>query len=261
MRVETAPNDRVTIIGSPFDRVSFESAIDTCVAWCRGPRSSHIVVTLNASQLCMMRRDSSLENACRSGDLIVADGVSVVWASRLLGTPVPERIAGVDFMKALLTAGSRERLRAYFLGAKREVVEKLAERCKTDFPGLVVAGFRDGYFGPADHPKIIEEIRASSPDLLFVGMPSPFKETWCEEHRERLNVPVIVGVGGSFDVLAGFIRRAPQVLQSFGMEWSWRLLMEPRKMWRRYLSTNSEFLWLLAGEVARKRFGGETPSR
>ena len=103
--------------------------------------------------------------------------------------------------------------------------------------------------------NIVEEIRASQPHLLFVGMPSPFKEVWCERHRERLNVPVIIGVGGSFDVLAGFIRRAPRWAQAAGLEWLWRLLMEPRKLWKRYLTTNCEFVWLAGREIVARRLG------
>ena len=156
-------------------------------------------------------------------------------------------------MERLLEAGSSHRLRAYFLGARREVVEELVRRCHRDHPGLVVAGFRDGYFGAGEHAEIVAEIRRLAPHLLFVGMPSPFKETWCERHREALGVPVIMGVGGSFDVLAGYVRRAPRILQSLGLEWSWRLAMEPRKLWRRYLRTNTHYLWLATGEVLRRR--------
>jgi N-acetylglucosaminyldiphosphoundecaprenol N-acetyl-beta-D-mannosaminyltransferase len=101
--------------------------------------------------------------------------------------------------------------------------------------------------------SLVEEIRASRADMLFVGMPTPFKETWCERHRERLNVPLIVGVGGSFDVLAGFIKRAPVWVQSLGMEWFWRLLMEPRKLWKRYLTNNSEFIWFAGREIVFRR--------
>ncbi len=118
-----------------------------------------------------------------------------------------------------------------------------------------MAGWRDGYFGASDHASIVSEIARLKPHMLFVGMPSPFKETWCERHREALGVPVIVGVGGTFDVLAGYVRRAPRLLQTVGMEWSWRLAMEPRKMWRRYLYTNTEFLGLAAQEVFRYRTG------
>jgi len=244
---------RTELLGSPFDRVDMQSTIDQCIAWCRGPRTSHTVITLNAALLCMMRRDDELRTACRSGDLIVADGVPVIWASRLAGNPLPERVAGVDLTARLLAEGASRGLSVYFLGARREVVQSLVDYCGRNHPGLEVVGYRDGYFGPADHAEIVAEIARLAPDMLFVGMPSPFKETWCERHREALGVPVIVGVGGTFDVLTGYVRRAPRALQLAGMEWSWRLAMEPRKMWRRYLSTNTEFLWLAAQEILRVR--------
>jgi len=230
-----------------------QSTIDQCMAWCNGPRQSHTVITLNAALLCMMRRDEELRTACRGGDLIVADGVPVVWASRLAGDPLPERVAGVDLTERLLSAGSSRGLSVYFLGARQEVVRSLVDYCQRNHPGLEVVGWRDGYFGPDDHGKIVAEIAGLAPDMLFVGMPSPFKETWCQRHREALGVPVIVGVGGTFDVLTGYVRRAPRALQVAGLEWSWRLAMEPRKMWRRYLSTNTEFMWLTAQEVLRAR--------
>jgi N-acetylglucosaminyldiphosphoundecaprenol N-acetyl-beta-D-mannosaminyltransferase len=211
----------------------------------------------------MLRRDPALSAACAAGDLIVADGMSVVWASRILGVPFPERVAGVDLMQRLLAAGGERGLRVYFLGARAEVVRKLVSDCATRWPGLVVAGFRDGYFGPGQHEAIADEIRAASPHLLFIGMPSPFKETWCERFRGRLGVPVMIGVGGSFDVLAGFVRRAPLAFQRLGLEWLWRLLMEPRKLWRRYLTTNSEFLWRVACARLRGASRGSetTPGR
>jgi len=244
---------RLELLGHPFDPLTLSVAAERCLGWCRGPRAPHTVITANASILCLMRRDSSLRDACRKGDLILADGMSVVWTSRLAGAPVPERVTGCDLMGALLRAGSERGLRAYFLGARRVVLDELVRRARRDYPGLVIAGSHDGYFGPADHARIVEEIRGTRPHLLFVGMPSPFKETWCERWKGALDVPVIMGVGGSFDVLAGFVRRAPRALQSLGLEWAWRLLMEPRKMWRRYLTTNSEYLWLAAGEVVRRR--------
>jgi N-acetylglucosaminyldiphosphoundecaprenol N-acetyl-beta-D-mannosaminyltransferase len=241
------------LLGLSFDAVTMETAVARCLDLCRGPRTSRTVVTANASHLCMMRRDPELALACRAGHLTVADGMSVVWALRASGQPVPERVAGVDLMARLLAAAGEHRLRVYFLGARREVVTALVERSRAQHPGLEIAGFRDGYFGPHDHLDIVEEIRASGAHMLFVGMPSPFKETWCERHRERLGVPVIMGVGGSFDVLAGFIKRAPRWAQSLGLEWFWRLLMEPRKLWKRYLTTNSEFIWLAGREIIARR--------
>jgi N-acetylglucosaminyldiphosphoundecaprenol N-acetyl-beta-D-mannosaminyltransferase len=227
---------------------------------CRAPRAAHVVMTVNASHLCMMRRDSGLAQASRAAHLTVVDGMSVVWALRASGQPVPERIAGVDLMARLLTAAGEHRLRVYFLGARPEVVKVLAERTRAKHPGLEIAGFHDGYFGPEDCPSIVEEIRASGAHMLFVGMPTPLKETWCDRYRRRLEVPVIMGVGGSFDVLAGYIRRAPRWAQSLGFEWFWRLLMEPRKLWKRYLTTNTEFIWLAGGEIIARRLGRAAPS-
>jgi N-acetylglucosaminyldiphosphoundecaprenol N-acetyl-beta-D-mannosaminyltransferase len=249
------------LLGLHFDRVTMDSAVARCLEWCQAPRASHAVITANASHLCMMRRDPELWRSCRAGDLVVADGMSVVWALRAAGLAVPERVAGVDLMARLLAAGSERGLRVYFLGARPEVVERLATLCRTQHPGLVVAGWRDGYFSAAEQVAVVEEIREREPDLLFVGMPSPFKETFCERHRGRLNVPVMMGVGGSFDVLAGFVQRAPRRVQSLGLEWLWRLLMEPRKLWRRYLTTNSEFLWLAGREVLARRLGRPAPSQ
>jgi N-acetylglucosaminyldiphosphoundecaprenol N-acetyl-beta-D-mannosaminyltransferase len=247
--------ERRELLGCPFDPVTLRAAVDQCVAWCLEPRAPHTVITANAAILCQMRRDAELREACQRGDLIVADGMSVVWTFRLAGVPFPERVAGVDMLGALLGAASAHRLRVYFLGARGEVVSALARRCAQRYPGMTVAGFRDGYFGPAQHDEVVREIRDRQPHMLFVGMPSPFKETWCERHRLAIGVPVIMGVGGSFDVLAGYVPRAPRAVQRLGLEWSWRLAMEPRKLWRRYLTTNSEYLWHGAGEIVRRRLG------
>jgi exopolysaccharide biosynthesis WecB/TagA/CpsF family protein len=246
---------KAELLGLSFDTVTMETAVGRCLQLCRAPRASQMVITANASHLCMMRRNAELARACRAGHLTVADGMSVVWALRASGQPAPERVAGVDLMARLLATAGEHRLRVYFLGARREVVTALVERCRAQHPGLEIAGFRDGYFGPDDHLGIVEEIRGSGAHMLFVGMPTPFKEIWCERHHQRLQVPVIVGVGGSFDVLAGFIKRAPRWVQRLGLEWFWRLLMEPRKLWTRYLTTNSEFIWLAGREILARRLG------
>jgi N-acetylglucosaminyldiphosphoundecaprenol N-acetyl-beta-D-mannosaminyltransferase len=247
------PRDRRELLGLAFDPTTMRAAVEQCLDWCRGTRAPHTVITANASILCLSKRDAELAAACRNGDLVVPDGMSVVWTARLAGLRFPERVAGVDMMEMLMGAASAHRLRVFFLGARPEVLDALLRRCVSDYPGLVVAGHRDGYFGPAEHDAIAAEIRDSRPDVLFVGMPSPFKETWCERHRATLDVPVIMGVGGSFDVMAGHVRRSPRILQRLGLEWSWRLLMEPRKMWKRYLYTNTEYVWRAAGEIVRLR--------
>ncbi len=252
---------RVELMGLSFDAETMDSALDRCLQWCAGPRVSHTVITANAGVLCMMRRDPELREACRSGDLVLADGMSVVWALRFASTPVPERITGVDLMAHLLEAGATRRLRVFFLGAREEVVRALVDACPDRYPGLVVAGYRNGYFSAAEHPVVVEQIRESRPDMVFVGMPSPFKEVFLERHRTSLEVPLLMGVGGSFDVLAGYVARAPSWLRNVGMEWSWRLAMEPRKMWKRYLTTNTEFLWTAGREVVTRRLNGSTRTR
>src|SRR5262245_58335576 len=182
--------DKAELLGLTFDAVTMDGAVARCLEMCRAPRRSHMVITANASHLCMMRRDPELALACQASHLTVADGMSVVWALRASGQQVPERVAGVDLMARLLVAAGEHRLRVYFLGARPEVVAALVKRCQGQHPGIEIAGFRDGYFSPDDNPRIVEEIRASAAHMLFVGMPSPFKETWCERHRQRLDVPL-----------------------------------------------------------------------
>jgi biofilm PGA synthesis N-glycosyltransferase PgaC len=251
---------RSELFGLEFEAARTSAIVDRCRDWCAGPRATHIVLTANASHLCLMRRDASLRHACERADVTVADGMSVVWALRLLGRPVPERVTGIDLMVALLDLASANGLRVYFLGARPDVLETVVAECALRFPGLIVAGARHGYFTGDDHEAIVEEIRESQPHLLFVGMPSPAKDVFCQRYRDRLQVPVVMGVGGSFDVLAGFIRRAPRALQTLGLEWTWRLLMEPRKLWKRYLTTNTEFIWLVLRELMLGRSNPERVS-
>ena len=198
-----------------------------------------------------MRTDEQLRLACTAGDLIVADGVPVVWLSRLTRRPLPGRVAGVDLTVELLSQGGARGLSVYFLGAREEVLQALVADCRRKYPGLEIAGWRNGYFAPSEHSAVVEEIARRRPHMLFVGMPSPFKETWCERHRDALGAPVVIGVGGTFDVLTGYVRRAPKFMQVSGMEWFWRLAMEPRKMWKRYLKTNTEFVGLAAREIVQ----------
>ena len=244
---------RSQLLGIPFDAATMREVTGQCLSWCTTSRRPHTVITLNAATVCMMRRDPALRDACLAGDLIVPDGMSVVWTSFLTDSHFPERVTGVDLMAQLFEIASERQLKVYLLGAKPEVVSKLAQLCAERYPGLLLCGYHDGYFSAAEEPAIIQEIRERAPDLLFVGMPTPFKETWCEGNRRSLNVPVMIGVGGSFDVLAGYVRRAPKWVQSMGMEWSWRLMMEPRKMWKRYLATNMEYIWLVARAVLARR--------
>jgi N-acetylglucosaminyldiphosphoundecaprenol N-acetyl-beta-D-mannosaminyltransferase len=233
----------------PFDNLTMDQTISQCLFWCDNNIKNKTLVTVNVAHLMMMRKDFELKNAIYSGDVIVADGQPIVWASHLLGTPLPERVAGIDLMTNLLDQGDKNGLRIYLLGAKQEVLDKLSILIQEKYPGIILCGMRNGYFDEAQEKLIVEEISTHSPDILLIGMPSPFKETWAEKHRNELNSSIIIGVGGSFDVLAGFVKRAPQWMQKIGMEWFWRLLMEPRKLWKRYLINNTYFIYRLCIEI------------
>lgn len=253
---------RLRLLGCPFDPLTMLETRDTCVNWCEAEqRQPHIVVTINAAIITMLVRDHALWNACSQSDLCVVDGVPVVWSSRLLGTPLPERVAGIDLMAQLLEQGSQKGLSAFFLGSTDAILYKLIDVVGKQYPNLTIAGYRNGYFSPEEYDDVVEEIRNAQPDMLFVGMPTPFKETWCFKYRDKLNVPMIMGVGGSFDVLSGVVRRAPQILQRIGLEWLWRFLMRPQVMWKRYLVTNTRYLITLGREFVRMRLLGKEPMR
>ena len=244
------------LLGLQFDALDLDTAVAHCLALARSRARTSIVVTANAAHLVGMRRDPEFAEACRAADLVVADGMSVVWALRASGQHCPERVAGIDLMARLLRAAGEERLAVYLLGARPTVIATLVETLRDRYPGLAIAGWRDGFFGAAEEPGIIEAVRTSGASLLFIGMGSPLQETWCVRHRQHLGVPLAIGVGGSFDVLAGFVRRAPGPVQRLGLEWGWRLAMEPRRLWRRYLTVNFAFIGLAGREVIARRLGG-----
>ena len=253
---DLGPMARSDLLGYPVDRVSMDEAVERCRSFLGGDRLPRLIVTLNAAVLAMAERSGRLREAVRGGDLVLADGASIVWASRLLGGDLRHRVAGVDLMGRLAELADDERLRLFFLGARPAVVARVVERVEADHPGAVVAGYRDGYFAPEDRAGVVEEIRLSRADILFVAMPTPFKETWCRDHLRDFEVPVVLPVGGAFDVFAGLIPRAPLWMQSSGLEWLWRLSMEPRQKWRRYVYLNSAFVWL----CLRARLRGPTPA-
>ncbi len=253
-RRETRESDgakRVEILGCPFDAITEEETVDLVFRWRDAePRRSHHIITVNVAILMMAREDPKLAHAIEKADLVVVDGKPLVWSAKWLGAAVPEKVSGVDLMKRLLEAGNERKLSIYLLGTTQERLDVLERVIRAKYPHVRIAGTRNGFFKQPDFPDVVRGIREAKPDLLLVGMPAPFKEIWCEEHREELEVPAMLGVGGAFDVMAGFVPRAPRVMQDAGMEWAWRLAMEPKKLWKRYLTTNSAFLALLGKTLA-----------
>lgn len=247
-----ATGGRAELFGVPIDLLG----IDDTVARCRelvesGLPAQHVV--LNAGKVVMMRDVPGLREIVADCDVVNADGQSVVWAGRLLGVPVPERVAGIDLMDRLLAEAEERAWPVYFLGARREVLERFVEVARQRYPGIEVAGARDGYFD--DDAAVCAAVRESGARLLFVGISSPRKEFLLREQRETLGPMLSMGVGGSFDVWAGLTSRAPGWMQKAGLEWFHRLMQEPGRMWRRYLVGNTRFVWLVAREMLRGRRG------
>lgn len=214
-------------------------------------RQRLLIGVVNAAKVVNMRRDPELSASVLASDVIVADGFSVVLAGRLLGRPLPERVAGIDLMQAILARASERRYRVYCLGATDDVLAGTEREIARLYPGVELAGRHNGYFSTEEEPAIAGDIAASRADVLFVAMTSPKKERFLSAWGPALDVPVCHGVGGSFDVLAGKVRRAPDRWQRLGLEWLYRVRQEPGRLWRRYLVTNSIFMGMLAGELCR----------
>jgi N-acetylglucosaminyldiphosphoundecaprenol N-acetyl-beta-D-mannosaminyltransferase len=235
---------RIKLFDAPIDALSFEDTVCRAREAMRA-RKPLVQVSVNVATLVDMRKDPELRHDVESSDIISADGMGIVLASRLLGLPLRDRVAGIDLMMAVLGLCAREGFRPYFLGGTQEVVQCAATAAREKFPGLRLAGIHHGYFRPQQQYEVLEKIKASNPDCLFVGMPTPSKERFTHLQRRSLNIPFAMGVGGSFDVLAGKVRRAPLWMQVNGLEWTYRVYQEPRRMWWRYARTNVVFGYLI----------------
>ncbi len=247
-----ADRSGVELFGLSLDALTMEQVIARCTdAIDRGEHLSIGVV--NAAKVVAMRRDVRLRQAVGGCGMVLADGQAVVWASRLLGLPLPERVAGIDLFMELLAEAARRAYRVYFLGARPDVLARVLDEAGRRFPGLQVAGARDGYYQAGEEAGIAGEIRRSGADILFAGMSSPRKELFLSEWGAATRARVVHGVGGSFDILAGLTRRAPLWYQNHGLEWLYRARQEPARLGRRYLTTNTAFMALVAREVIRRR--------
>lgn len=239
------------LFGLPVAAMTMEQALARAEAAIDQRTRLHIGV-VNAAKVVNMRRDEELRTAVLASDLILADGAGVVWASRLLRRPLPERVAGIDLMMAMLRRGSERGWRVYCLGATSEVLDKVAAWISANCPGVEQVGRQHGYFAADEEEMVARAIAAARPDILFVAMTSPRKERFLARWSASLGVPVCHGVGGSFDVLAGKVRRAPARWQKLGLEWLYRVIQEPRRLWRRYLVTNILFCNFLLADLIRQ---------
>jgi N-acetylglucosaminyldiphosphoundecaprenol N-acetyl-beta-D-mannosaminyltransferase len=242
---------RETFLGCPIDILTMAETVDLARGAMRSrQRLQH--VALNVAKLVNMRRDPVLADDVANSDVVSIDGMGIVWGARTLGLPVKTRVAGVDLLTELLMVCAEEGFKPYFLGATLAVLQQAAARVRERHPSIQFAGLRDGYFKSEQEPDVVRDIQNSRADCLFIGMPTPRKERFLAAHRDELNVPFIMGVGGSFDIFAGEIRRAPVRMQQLGLEWLYRVYQEPSRMWWRYAKTNALFAGILAQAVVRQ---------
>lgn len=217
--------------------------------------TQHVVV--NVAKIVHMQEDIQLKRAVERCDIVNIDGAGVVFGGRILGYSIPERVAGIDLFFRLLEYAEQSGKSVFFLGAKPEVIEPAVYNIRRKYPALNVAGFHHGYFWEEEE-AVVSTIRSLGVDLLFVGISSPMKEQFIDKWSDQLAVKFAMGVGGTFDIVAGKVRRAPEWMQSSGLEWLYRIIQEPRRMFMRYLTTNSAFAWMLITALVRRATGRET---
>lgn len=219
---------QVRIMGVPVDQVTLHGAYDSFQGFIDGS-DCRIIVTPNTEIVMEAQNDPSLLNVIEDADLVVPDGIGLIYASKIQGTGLTERVTGVDLMLKILEYCHQHQKQIFLLGGKPGVAAKASENIVKKFSNIKIAGVRDGYFNPEDVPDILEEINNSRADILFVALGAPKQEKWMHQYRNALKVKVAMGVGGSVDIWAGTVKRAPEIYQKLGLEWFYRLMKEP---WR-----------------------------
>lgn len=259
-REQGASSGSIRILNGRFDRLSADQAVENIVRTIRaGGRG--ILCTVNVAILMMMRSDARLQRFVDSSRWVVADGQPIVWISRFQQRPLPARVTGIDLIDLLCARAAREGIGVYFLGADGKTVRIVADTLRERHAGLQVCGCADGYFGSEQAPARARAVAESGADLLFVAMGVPRQEHFIEEQWQRLGARVVIGVGGSFDVLAGLRKRAPRFIQNAGLEWAYRLVQEPRRLFKRYLVTNSQFIGLVSWNAIMRALHVARPVR
>lgn len=248
--------DKVNICGVEIDCVSFDQAAEIILAHAASRQSTPgYVVTPNAQHILLLRGDTRFRESYQEALLIVPDGISLLWAASLLGTPLRGRVNGTDLFEHLCSLAARDSLRVYLLGGRRGAAERAAQVLQARHPELAIAGTDCPPFGfekdAREMALIGERITKAAPDMLFVGLGTPKQEYWIHENYRRLGVPMSIGIGASIDFVSGMVRRAPVWMQKSGGEWLFRLFVEPRRLWKRYLIGNPQFMY----QVLRQRLG------
>jgi N-acetylglucosaminyldiphosphoundecaprenol N-acetyl-beta-D-mannosaminyltransferase len=248
------PSARIHFLGAPLDPITLEDAVERVDQAVAAGRPA-LNASLNAAKLVRMQTDGDLRESIELCDLVTADGVPVVWAARALGHAVPGRVNGTDLMELLLAHAAERGYSVYLLGSEPGVLSRARAEIERRHPAIRIAGTQHGFFSPSEEQAVVERVAAARPDILFVALGTPQKELFQARHRDALGVPFTMGVGGSFEVLAGVRQRAPRWAQRTGLEWAFRLAQEPRRLAGRYVVGNTRFVYLVGREVLRTRLG------
>ncbi|EIW18264.1 MULTISPECIES: WecB/TagA/CpsF family glycosyltransferase [Pelosinus] len=220
--------NRITVLNVMIDVVTMKEAVEAVKQFIL-QKKSRLVVTPNPEIIMMANKDEQLARIINNADLVVPDGAGVVWAARYQGDVMPERVAGYDLVQNLLIEAMSEKYKIYLFGGAPGIAEKAKKMAEERYPGVQIVGTRNGFFTKQDESEIVNDIKACQPDILLVALGVPRQEKWLEEYKEELKVPVSIGVGGTFDVMAGVVKRAPLWMQRSNLEWLFRLLSEPKR--------------------------------
>lgn len=230
---------RIDILGHPVDNLTMDEVIQRVDEFISSGKPHHISVT-NANKLYLTDQHPDLLDIIYNSDLVIPEQ-AIVIASRLLGKPLRERVSGIELMERLLANASCKGHRIFLLGARYEVVSRLVQICHAKYEGIKIVGYSDGYFSSDEETALLERIKTLQPHILFVALGSPKQEFWIARHLKALGIPVCIGVGGSFDVLSGHKKDAPQWMRC-GLEWIYRL-MQDKRLFKRYAITNPLLMW------------------
>ena len=223
--------ERVNILGVEVDAVTMSQAVEKIESFI-DEKKSVIVATANAEMLLRATEDEELKNILNSAALVVADGAGTVWAAHQLGKNMPERVAGVDLVQELMKNAVRKSHKFFLFGASPGIAEKAKLKAEELYPGIKIVGVRNGYFSAEDEPEIIAQIKNAKPDILLAALGVPKQEKWIAAHKDELNIPVSIGVGGTLDVMAGVVKRAPIFMQKLKLEWLYRAMLQPSRAGR-----------------------------
>lgn len=237
MEQQTTQAEQIAMLGAKIDNVNMTEAMNRISSYII-EGGIHQVITLNAEILYQAQQNERLLALINKADLVTPDGSGIVWGANHFGTPLKERVSGIDLLWEICRVAPEHGWTVYLLGAAPGIAEKASENLQEKFPGISIVGVRNGYFdvnNQAEVEGILKDVAGKTPDVLFIAMGAPRQEYFIEDYREALKAKVAIGVGGSFDVVAGAVKRAPVFMQKMGIEWLWRLICQPSR-WKRMMN-------------------------